>query len=123
MNLDDPNVPSQFNVIKTVRVYGDKRTARTEDGKTVRREDRLYFEGYGLVKCAPYDNHFIFDNKSRKVGQWSPVCTCGSPAGIVGANVYANDASPTTSMDSSIAGTMIVCLTHAQTSRHSDGST
>lgn len=112
-----------IKVPKVVKHVGDLNEA-TVDGKTkVYRQDRIYFEGHGLVKCASYDNHFCFDYKSKKIGAWTPVCTCGSPAGIVGYNAYKQDASPTTSMESTNPGEMIVCLSHAQTGRHADGST
>lgn len=122
INLNDPAVPKQFSVVGVIRQAGDKNSAKTEDGKIVRREEKLYMGEYGLVMCAPYMMHFIFENKSNKIGAWSPVCTCGAPAGVVGANAYADDASPTTSMDSTNAGQMIVCLSHAQTGKHADGS-
>lgn len=120
------DVPKQFNVPKVVRQIGQKNNATIYVGKRkygVVRQERLYFEGYGLVMCAPYDNHFIFDNPSKAYGQWTPVCTCGSPAGIVGSNAYKQDASPTTQEQSSTPGALIVCLSHAQTGKHSDDST
>lgn len=113
----------KFNVPKVIKHVGDLNEATLEDGTKVHRTDRIYFEGHGLVLCASYDNHFCFDWKSKKIGAWTPVCTCGSPAGIVGYNAYREDASPTTQEQSSIPGEMIVCLTHAQTGRHADGST
>lgn len=120
------DVPKKFNVPKIVRQVGVKTEATVYVGKEqfkVYRLDRLYFAEHGLVKCAEYDNHFIFDNPSKRIGQWSPVCTCGSPAGIVGYNAYATDASPTTIMESTIPGEMVVCLSHTQTRKHADGST
>lgn len=118
-------VPKQFNIPKVVRQVGSKNEATLYVGKKpykVYRQDRLFFPEHGLVKCAEYDNHFLFDNPSKAIGQWSPVCTCGSPAGIVGYNAYKQDASPTTSMESTVPGELVVCLSHAQTGRHADGA-
>lgn len=120
---EDLSPLKNFNIPKVVKHSGDLKEATIlDDGTKVYRQERLYFEGHGLVMCAAYDNHFIFDNKSKKVGAWTPCCTCGSPAGIVGYDAYRQDASPTTSMESTIPGEMIVCLTHAQTGKHADGS-
>lgn len=35
----------------------------------------------GNIKCAPYDNHFIY--ASQEKGQSAYMCTCGSPAVVV----------------------------------------
>lgn len=113
----------KFNVVKVVRQIGERNEATLEDGTKVYRLDRLYFEGHGLVLCADYTQHFVFDHKSKKVGGWTPVCSCGSPAGIVGYNAYKQDASPTTALESTIPGELVVCLSMAQTGRHADGST
>lgn len=112
-----------IKVPKVVKHVGDLNEATVDGRVKVHRTDRIYFEGHGLVKCAPYDNHFVFDYKSKKIGAWTPVCTCGSPAGIVGYNAYKQDASPTTKDESSNPGELIVCLSHAQTGKHADGST
>lgn len=121
---EDLSPLKKFNVPKIVRHTGDLKDATVlDDGTKVYRQERLYFEGHGLVLCANYDQHFCFDYKTKKIGGWTPVCTCGSPAGIVGYNAYAKDASRTTSMESTIPGELIVCLTHAQTGFHADHST
>lgn len=109
-----------FSIIKH---FSSPNSAVTADGYTVKRQDTLYFED-GYIKCAPYDTHFIYDDPGFHkglVGRWTPMCTCGSPAGIVGYNAYKHDASPTTKMESLQPGEMIVCLIHAQTGRHADG--
>ena len=104
---------------------GDLDNAETADGYKVHREEILYFPEHGYVKCAPYSNHFLYDDPmaKKKRGRWTPMCSCGSPAGIVGYNAYKSDASPTTRKESIVPGEMIICLAHAQTGRHSDGST
>jgi len=114
-----------FNPIKVIKIVGDLNKANTLDGTTVYRKESLWMgKRWGIVKCAPYDNHFIFDdpNFSKHKGRWTPMCSCGSPAGVVGSNVYKNDASPTTRADSSNPGMMIVCLHHMQFGKHGDGS-
>lgn len=91
--------------------------AVTLSGDVVHREEKIFFlELKRFVMCAPYDNHFVYANPSKKSGMWSPMCSCGSPAVIVGYNAYRQDSSRTDS------GELIVCLTHAQTNRHADGS-
>jgi len=107
-----------------IRHKGDLNHATTADGKRVHRQKSLYFEGHGLILCAPYDNHFVFDDPMGKklIGRWSPMCSCGSPAVIVGYNAYIKDATPTNKSESSIPGEMIVCYFHATTGKHADGS-
>ena len=110
-----------FSIIKH---RGDLNHAETAEGYKVHRKDRIYFRDHGWIKCAPYDNHFIYDDpfSYNKVGRWSPMCTCGSPAGIVGYNDYIHNASPTSKFDSTIPGELIICLHHAQYGKHADGS-
>lgn len=107
-----------------IKHRGDLDNATTADGYKVHRQDKLFFEGHGWVKCAPMDNHFVYDDPAfkKKRGRWSPMCTCGSPAGIVGYNAYVDNASPTGKFDSSVPGEMIICLHHAQYGKHADGS-
>jgi hypothetical protein len=57
-----------------------------------------------MVPCAPYDEHFVYENPDMREGQPSFLCTCGSPAVIV------NHFSPTERM--------FVCLLHADTGFH-----
>lgn len=107
-----------FAVIKH---RGTQNNAETLDGHQVKREDRLLLRTYANefpsgILCAPYDNHFIYlDPMAYKIkGRWSTMCTCGSPAVIVGYDAYKSKASD--------QGTMLVCLIHTQTGRHGDGS-
>jgi len=111
-----------------IRQFNSKNTAITHGGHSVSRMEQLYFPEptARMVACAPYDTHFVYDDPEVAKGtkfRWTPMCTCGSPAGIVGYNAYKDDASP--SPGDGIArmpGEMVVCLAHAQYGRHADGS-
>lgn len=104
--------------------YNSPNEAVTDQGKTVRREEKIWILNH-FVKCAPYDNHFVYDDPSKQdiVGRWSPMCTCGSQAGVVGYDAYRADSSPSTQKESTIPGELVVCLHHVQYGKHSDGST
>ena len=80
----------------------------TFEGKTCERAQSIFMRDYGLVKCTPYDNHFILYDPSH-IG-WTTFCTCGAPAVITGYDVYKKDASP--------QGLLLLCLQHAQTGEH-----
>ena len=103
------NYKQPFSIIKH---YNSPNEGETQYKQKVRREEKLFFQSR-FIQCAPYDTHFIYDDK---LGPWSPMCTCGSAAGIVGYNVYKKDASPTDT------GELIICLFHGQYGRHADGS-
>jgi len=111
----------RFGIIKH---FNTPNEAVTVDGYTVKRKNKLFFKEWGtFVMCAPYDNHFIYDDpvaRKGKYGRWTPMCTCGSPAGKVGSNVYSFQASPAT--EGTIKGEMIVCLHHSMFGKHADGS-
>jgi|SRR5581483_3790553 len=107
-----------FAVIKH---RGTQNDAETLDGYKITRHERIILKSYisefpNGILCASYDNHFIYlDPMAYKIrGRWSTMCTCGSPAVIVGYDAYKNDASN--------QGTMLICLSHAQIGRHGDGS-
>jgi len=122
--------------IKVVRHVGDLNSAYLEeDGTTVYRrdeiiipaidrkpEDALSPESVAVpemhIKCAPYDNHFVYRHVYRKNGipvrGWTTWCTCGSPAFIVGYDGYFNNGSD--------QGQMVVCAYHSQYGLHMDGS-
>lgn len=107
-----------------IKHRGDLDHAETADGYKVHRRDKIWFPEHGYVMCAKYDNHFIYDDPmgKKKIGRWTPMCSCGSPSGIVGYNAYISDATPTSKKESSIPGELLVCLAHAQFGKHSDGS-
>lgn len=106
-------------------------SAITIDGKEVHRQDKLWFAEYDdkrkpfngrFIMCAPYDNHFIFEDPMWKIikGRAGQRCTCGSMAVIVGYNAYRKDASPAT--EGTIKGEMFVCQHHLEFQKHADGS-
>jgi len=93
------------------------------DGYSVDRLEKLWIPEYGrFVVCAPYDNHFIYEDPSKKTGRWVFMCTCGSPAVIVGSDAYAGHASPTSGVGI-YPGEMLVCKMHMDRNKHADGST
>lgn len=105
--------------VSKIKHKGDPNTATTLDNFKVEREEHLYYPEptkERFVKCAPYDNHFLYRDPSGKPGRWWAMCTCGSPAVIVGYNAYRSDSSPTRT------GELVVCYQHVQTGLHADGS-
>ena len=103
-----------FSVVRSLNDLGE---AETLDGYKVYREDKIFIHAWGrFVICAPYDNHFIYEDKSGKPNRWAHMCTCGSAAIVVGSKAYAKDASPTDT------GELLVCMLHAQYGSHADGS-
>ena len=116
---------SKVNGYAKIRNYGNKNQATTHDGLEVYRSDSIYIEGYGLVTCVPYELHFIYEDKSKKVGRWVFMCGCGSPAGIISYN------SPIKKLMSrpTDGGYLLACLAHTSTrdnmgiGKHADGST
>lgn len=110
----------RFSVI---RKWNSPNEATTADGLKVERQDKLWFPNEGrFVACAPDDQHFCYIDPSEKIGRWSPMCTCGSPAGVFGYNAYARYASPTTKHESTMPGELVVCLSYVNTGKHADGS-
>lgn len=82
-----------YNIINQ---RGTPKQATTAKGKVIRRQEYFYAEQYGMVKCADYDDHFIYENP--EIGQSSFMCTCGSPGVIANPDGGAK---------------MFVCLNHA----------
>lgn len=107
---------------QVVRSLGDLKKATTWDGIKIERTDYIYTEGDGLVPCAPYELHFVYEISDKTKKGWGLYCTCGSIAGVVGLNAYSKLASP------SSTGKMIVCIHHTSTKNnvgigeHADGS-
>lgn len=66
-----------------IRSWGDKDTAVTVDGLQVKRTDKIFCEGYGWVETLPSMMHFVYEDKSKKIGRWAYMCTCGSICGII----------------------------------------
>lgn len=122
--LPNNSVTSQVKEFARIRKWNSKTEAITHDGLKVVRTSHIYCEGYGLVECAPYELHFIFEDKSKKIGRWSYLCTCGSPAGIVSWNELGH------LMDiRGKTGYVLVCIAHTTAKqnigigKHSDMST
>lgn len=114
----------KFSIIKR---YLSPNSAVTGEGHTVRRETKIWLDdpsGYSrFVACSPYDNHFIYKDPEYDkgtIGKCATMCSCGSPAVIVGYNAYRKDASPST--EGTVMGELLVCHLHALTGRHADGS-
>lgn len=107
---------------QVTRNVGDLKKATTWDGVVVERTDYIYTGENGLVKCAPYELHFIYEIKDVTKRGWGLFCTCGSIAGVVGLGAYSKLASPTSD------GKMLVCIHHTSTKNntgtgeHADGS-
>lgn len=98
-----------------IHFRGDRNSAVTDENKVVKRTDKFFVLEYkNFVPCAPYITHFLFEEKRK--GYCSYQCTCGSPAVIVGHQQYKTD------MAATPTGELFVCLFHAQTGRHKDGS-
>lgn len=107
----------------TIRSFGDKNSAITHDGLRVERQDILYAEGYGMVKCVPYELHFVYEDKSNKKGRWAYMCTCGSIAGIIAWKEVKNLMTITGEH-----GYVLACIAHTSSKQnigvgtHADGS-
>lgn len=105
-----------------IRSWGDKNKAITYDGLEVERQEYIYVDGYGLVRCLPTSLHFVFEDKSKKIGRWLYMCTCGSISGIVSYKELKGLISP------ELGEYVLVCihgLSHKQSTgifKHADGS-
>lgn len=100
-----------FNII---RYKGDVSKAQTLDGFTVNRQEQIFVKELGrFIPCAPYDNHFIYEEPSKTAGKPSFMCTCGSAAVIAGLSAYEGQQSP--------SGYMFLCLVHATYGTHNTG--
>lgn len=106
---------------KVVRAVGDAKRATLHDGTVVERTELIFVEGYGLIRCAPYELHFIYELPKHIIG-WNLMCTCGSIAGVVGYAAYSKLAAPTDT------GMIIACVRHTTLKqnegigRHADNS-
>lgn len=120
--LSSKGIKHKATAPKIVRSVGDLKEAKLWDGTVVKRQDAIWVDGYGLIRCAPYELHFVYQTPKSHKG-WGLWCTCGSLAGVVGANAYSKLLSPTDD------GKMIVCIRHTTIKNnvgigtHADGST
>lgn len=121
--LSAQGIKHKGNAPKISRNVGDLKFAKLPDGTVVERQELIFVDGHGLIRCAHYELHFIYvyPNPSGKYRGWGLFCTCGSIAGVVGTEAYSKLASP--------GGKMLVCVRHTATKnnvgigQHADGST
>lgn len=109
--LKRQGIKGSGNAPKVVRSVGDAKRATLYDGTVVERTDAIFVDGYGLVKCAPYSVHFLYETPSRIKG-WRYYCTCGSIAGCVGYGVYSSLVSPKSNEY------ILVCVRHMATKQN-----
>jgi len=98
-----------------IRSHGTPDKVTLADGTVIYRDpdERMFIPEYGtFIKCAPYSTHFLFTVPVRIKGA-GMLCSCGSPAVIVGAKAYAHL--------SSFKEAMVVCQFHTTNNRHADG--
>lgn len=68
-----------YNIIQH---KGQPKKATTLKNVTVNRAESLFIQEWGtFIKCAPYDDHFIYE--SKEPGQSAYMCTCGAVAVVV----------------------------------------
>lgn len=121
--LESKGIKTTVPRVNIVRNLGDLQEATLWDGVTkVRRQDAIYVDGYGLVKCINTELHFVFQTPKSMRG-WGLFCTCGSIAGVVGWSAYSKLASPVG--DGKIIACIRLLTTKKNTgiARHADGST
>lgn len=117
---DSTPKPSSYSVIRS---WGDKNHAVTHDGIEVERQEYLFVGGYGMVRTLPTTMHFIYEDKSKKYGRWTWMCTCGSISGVVSYKELKGLISP------ELGEYVLACihgLSNKQNTgifRHADGST
>lgn len=101
-----------------IKHFNSPNFATTVDGHTVERKETIFIPDWGaFVRCASYDDHFVYEDPEAvkgKKGRWYHMCSCGSPAVIVGYAGYKGDASKDTMP-------MLVCYIHATTGLHATG--
>lgn len=93
-----------------IRHRGTPNKATLPDGTVVYGKEHIFVPEYGLIKCAPYSDNFIYEMPSKFINAPSYACSCGSPAVITGLSGYVLDASP--------QGKLFVCLQHATHGAH-----
>jgi hypothetical protein len=120
---------TKYNQFSIIHHYNSPNEAITVDGKTVRRETKLWYAEYDdhqmpyngrFIMCAPDSEHFIYADPMWKliVGRWHYMCSCSSPAVITGYNAYKQHSSP--SSEGTIKGEMLCCKHFLDFGRHVD---
>lgn len=112
----------QFEII---RRRGMPMVAYLPDGTKIERsmmpngfEAIFVPELMGFVRCASYDDHFIYEIPKRVAHLYpGPIyrCTCGGAAIYAGMSGYILDASP--------QGKLFLCQVHSATGLHATGGT
>jgi len=99
--------------ITIIRQRGAPNKGQLPDGRWVHKLDKIYDDNWGgLISCADYDDHFIYEAPTDLVGsRWR--CSCGSFAIIVDPSGYLLHASP--------QGKLVVCWHHATYGVHATG--
>jgi hypothetical protein len=102
--------------MQVIRSHNTPNRVTLVDGTIIDRDPsgKIFIPEYGtFIPTAPYDNQFIFEVPQR-IKTVSHMCSCGSPAVIVGAKAYAHLGS---SQDA-----LFVCYHHTSYNKHADGS-
>lgn len=69
-----------FNINKQA---GEVKRATLANGTVVSRVEAIFVPEYGaMVRCAAYDDHFIYENPDKRRGTPAYLCTCGHVAVI-----------------------------------------
>lgn len=98
---------------KVIHQYGRPMRATDVDGHIIERQEKILFNNQWYY-TLDYDNHFVYGTK--KVGSAALMCTCGSPAGVIGHREYSKYTSQYKGEG------MIACLYYTSYGSHSDGS-
>lgn len=109
-----PKKPNSFNII---RQRGQLNRARLPDGTWVERTDKIWIPEYrNFIRVLFDDVHFIYEVPKHLITRdfRGPLymCTCGSPAIVVGMSGYVFGASP--------QGLVLTCQLLTEQQRHSD---
>ena len=100
-----------FNIVRQIN---SPTRATLFDGTVVHRRDKVYVPEYqGEVRCADYDNFFVFAVPKAITGP-AYLCSCGGMAHFIGSKDYSHLSSP--------EGLMLTCMLHTSTGKHADGS-
>lgn len=99
---------------KVIHQYGRPYKAKTLSGKWVERQDQIYVPSHREVyPVLDYDTHFIYRD-GENLGS-TLLCTCGSPAGVIGYEGYKRFASYR-------GMNVIACIYYTNHGHHADGS-
>ncbi len=101
--------------MQIIRSHNTPNKVTLFDGTVIERDKsgKIWVPEWGTyVVCAPYDTHIVFEVPQRIKGT-SWLCSCGSPAVVVGMKAYSH-------LDSG-KDALLVCQHHTDTNKHSDG--